>query len=387
MHIDEFRIRVRNFIAAHAPTGPFYDGIRVPRSPDAEAALRAWYASLFDAGLIGGSWPTRYGGRPDHSPHHDAVVMEEIVRARAPRPIDQVLLASHLIITFGTEAQRDEYLPRIRSAEDIWCQVFSEPDVGSDLARLSTKAVEQPDGTFCVDGQKVWSTDAQWSQMGVLLARTDRSAKPHAGLTVFLLDMTTPGVGIRPIREMTGSSEFCEVHLDQVVIPPEQILGELNQGWTVVNSGLASERAYVGANSVLLAQLLNDIAELAGHVDYLSGPAADDPLVSEQLADFKARVAAVQCLAADVVSQVGAGTDHPSDGLLAKLAYTELNVALCAYAMTMMAGGRLRPSGEPVAARLEHAMLWSRALTISGGSSEIVRNLIANQLLRLPRSW
>ncbi|MBU9763423.1 acyl-CoA dehydrogenase [Mycobacterium sp. TNTM28] len=387
MHTDEFRTRVRNFIAAQAPTGQFYDGVRVPRSPDAEGALRGWYASLFDAGLIGGSWPAQYGGRPDHSLRHDAVVMEEIVRARAPRPIDQVLLASHLIITFGTEAQREKYLPRIRSAEDIWCQLFSEPDVGSDLARLSTKAIERPDGTFCVDGQKVWSTDAQWSQMGVLIARTDRSAKPHAGLTVFLLDMTTPGVGIRPIREMTGSDEFCEVHLDQVVIPPEQILGELNQGWAVVNSGLASERAYVGANSVLLAQLLDDIVELSGHVDYLSGPAADDPVVSEQLADFKARVAAVQCLAADVVSQVIAGTDHPSDGLLAKLAYTELNVALCSYAMTMMAGGRLRPSGQPVAARLEHAMLWSRALTISGGSSEIVRNLIATQLLQLPRSW
>lgn len=162
----EFRREVRDFIERRAPSGAWHDGIRVPRDTSTETAVRAWYARLFAAGMMGGSWPERYGGQPDHHPARDAIVMEEIVRVRAPRPIDQVLLAAHLIIEYGSGAQRDYYLPRIRSGTDIWCQLFSEPGVGSDLARLSTKAVPTADGGYVVNGQKVWTTDAQWAQMG-----------------------------------------------------------------------------------------------------------------------------------------------------------------------------------------------------------------------------
>ena len=148
--VDEYRSRVRQFIAEQRPDGDWYDGIRVPRDPGTEAAVRRWYAALFDAGYVGGSWPAAYGGHAGHTPQHDAVVMEEIVRARAPRPIDQVMLAAHLLITFGTPEQQDRFLPRIRSAQDIWCQLLSEPGVGSDLARLTTRAARQPDGTLKV---------------------------------------------------------------------------------------------------------------------------------------------------------------------------------------------------------------------------------------------
>lgn len=387
--IDEFRRQVRNFIAAHAPVGSWPDGVRVPRDADTEATVRAWYAALFDAGLIGGGWSQQHGGRAGHTPRHDAVVMEEIVRARVPRPIDQVLLAAHLIGTFGTDEQQRCYLPRIRTAGDIWCQLFSEPGVGSDLARLSTKAIRLPGGSFRVDGQKVWSTDAQWAQMGVLLARTDATtARPHAGLTVFLLDMTTPGVDVRPIREMTGSAEFCEVYFDGVVVPESQVLGEVNGGWAVVNSGLASERAYVGANAVMLDLLFDDLVDLARHIECPDGSSAlDDPVVRDDLAGYRARIGAVQLVAADAVNRLTSGADQPSDGLIAKLAYTELNVAICAYAMQILASGALRPTGEAVWARWRQAFLWSRALTISGGSSEIIRNVLATQLLGLPRSW
>jgi alkylation response protein AidB-like acyl-CoA dehydrogenase len=383
----EFREQVRDFIARKAPSGSWYDGIRVPRDPETERAVRNWYAELFSAGMMGGSWPVRHGGVDGHSPHHDAVVMEEIVRARAPRPIDQVLLAAHLIIEFGSEEQRTRYLPRIRSAEDIWCQLFSEPGVGSDLARLSTKATPLPDGSFRVDGQKVWTTDGQWSQMGVLLARTDPAVRPHAGLTVFLVDMTSPGIDVRPIREMTGSDEFCEVYLDGLIVPAEQVLGEVNKGWAVVNTGLASERAYVGANTVMLELLFDDLVELARHVQYPSGSAIDDPVVREEIADYSARVSGVECIARRAVDRVVSGTDVPADALIAKLAYTELNVAICLYAVNLAASGRLRPEGTEVYARWQQAFLWSRALTISGGSSEIVRNVLATQLFGFPRSW
>jgi alkylation response protein AidB-like acyl-CoA dehydrogenase len=383
----DFRLQVRDFITRKAPEGSWYDGIRVPRDPETERAVRSWYAGLFSAGFIGGSWPTQYGGRDDHTPYQDAVVMEEIVRARAPRPIDQVLLAAHLIIQFGSPMQRNRYLPRIRSAQDIWCQLFSEPGVGSDLARLSTKASPNADGSFRVDGQKVWTTDGQWSQMGVLLARTDPEAKPHDGLTVFLVDMTTPGIDVRPIREMTGSAEFCEVYLDGVIVNGDHVLGEVNRGWAVVNSGLASERAYVGANAVTLELLFDDLLELARHVEYPGGTAIDDPVVRGALADFSARTTAIELIARRAVDRVASGTDEPADGLIAKLAYTELNVAICAYAVNLAASGRLRPAGADVYARWQQAFLWSRALTISGGSSEIVRNVLATQIFGLPRSW
>lgn len=385
---DGLRQQIQEFIARKSPPGECHDGVRVPRDAEAERALRRWYADLFAAGYMGGSWPPAYGGRADHSPYRDAVVMEEIVRARAPRPIDQVLLAAHLIIQFGTEAQRARYLPRIRSAQDIWCQLLSEPGVGSDLARLATKALPMPDGSFRVDGQKVWTTDAQWSQMGVLLARTDPSAaRPHAGLTMFALNMATPGVDVRPIREMTGSAEFCEVYLDGVIVPAENVIGEVNMGWAVANSGLASERAYVGANAVMLELLFDDLIELARNVDYPEGVAIDDPVVREALADMHARVTAVQHIARRAVERLASGTDQPADGLIAKLAYTELNVALCHCAINLAVSGPLRPEGRDVYDRWRQAFLWSRALTISGGSSEIVRNVLATQLFGFPRSW
>jgi alkylation response protein AidB-like acyl-CoA dehydrogenase len=385
---DEFRSGIVQFIARKAPPGHCYDGVRVPRDADAELAVRTWYAELFDAGYMGGSWPVEFGGREDHTPLHDAVVMEEIVRARAPRPIDQVLLAAHLVIEFGSQAQKLRYLPRIRSGDDIWCQLLSEPGVGSDLARLSTRATLLPDGTYRIDGQKVWTTDAQWSQMGVLLARTDpTAARPHAGLTMFVVDMSTAGVDVRPIREMTGSAEFCEVYLDGVVLPAENVIGDVNKGWAVANSGLASERAYVGANAVMLALLFDDLIELARNVDYPAGAAIDDPVVREALADMQARVSAVQRVARYAVERLASGTDEPADGLVAKLAYTELNVAICRYAIELAAAGDLRPEGDEVYARWCQAFLWSRALTISGGSSEIVRNVLATQLFEFPRSW
>ena len=387
---DEFRESVREFVRQHAPRSDVRDGLRVPADTDEERTLRRWYADLFSAGLLGAGWPAEWGGEPDrHRTFHDTILMEELIRGRAPRPLDQTLLAAHCLIAFGSHDQQARFLPPIRSGEHIWCQLFSEPGVGSDLAALSTRAVPLQDGSgFRVDGQKVWSTDAQWAQMGMLLARTDPSAKIQQGITAFLLPMDTPGIDVRPLMEMTGSSEFCEVFLDGVTVSRELVLGEVNRGWDVVTSGLASERGYVGANAVQLEVMHADLVELARAVDLDGRLAIEHEDIRHQLASLKAEVEAVRTSAARASAEVSADELTGAEALVAKLTYTELNVRLCQVATQLIAAGT---GASGVFAGLRdnwfHSLLWSRSLTISGGSSEILRSLIAQQMLGLPRSW
>jgi alkylation response protein AidB-like acyl-CoA dehydrogenase len=188
--VEAFRQRVRAFVAERGPR-IHQEGLRVPLDVDEERTFRDWLGSLYDAGYLGAGWPVEWGGRPDHVPMHDLVLMEELIQGRAYRPLDQVMLASHAIIEFGTEAQKKELLPKIRSAEHIWCQLFSEPDAGSDLASLRTRAEPDGDG-FVVTGQKIWSTDAQWADIGLLVARTDPTVDRHAGITAFVVRWTCP---------------------------------------------------------------------------------------------------------------------------------------------------------------------------------------------------
>jgi alkylation response protein AidB-like acyl-CoA dehydrogenase len=384
---DGFRDEVRRFVAERAPAVPGRDGRRAPRDADEERAIRTWLRELHEAGYLGAGWPPEWGGRPDHHPERDLVLMEELFRARAYRPLDQVLLAAHAVLAFGTEAQKHEYLPRIRRAEHIWCQLFSEPDAGSDLAALRTRA--RPDGAgYVVDGQKVWSTDAQWADMGILLARTDPEAERHAGLTAFVVPMDLPGITVQPIREMTGSAEFCAVYLDGVRLGPQHVLGDRHGGWAVVTSGLASERAFVGANAVQLEMMFDDLVAVARCGRLGDGSRLiDHEDVQIRLAGARADVEAVRLVVQDTVARMVRDDDHPSDGAFAKLAYSEQNVALCELALELLAeAASLDEPGPAVAERWYDAFLWSRALTISGGASEILRGLVGRQLLGLPRA-
>jgi alkylation response protein AidB-like acyl-CoA dehydrogenase len=382
-----FRDDVRRFVAEHAPALPFREGVRVPRNGEEEHAIRRWLGSLYEAGYLGAGWPVAWGGRPDHRPVHDLVVMEELFRARAYRPLDQVMLASHAILEYGSDEQRRHYLPKIRRGEHIWCQLFSEPDAGSDLASLRTRADADGAG-FVVRGQKVWCTDGQWADMGMLLARTDPTVDRHAGLTAFVVPMGLPGIDVRPIREMTGEHEFCEVFLDAVHLGPEHVLGEVGQGWKVITSGLASERAFVGANAVQLEMMFDDLVSLARGARLPDGTLAiahED--VQQRLAGALADVESVKLIVRDTVERIVRDMDDPSDGAVAKLAYTELNVALCELALEILASSSfVEPDAQELVERWEHAFLWSRALTISGGASEILRGLVGRQLLGLPRA-
>ncbi|WP_269453257.1 acyl-CoA dehydrogenase family protein [Yinghuangia sp. ASG 101] len=337
--------------------------------------------------LPGPGWPPEWGGSAGHRPTRDLILLEELFRARAYRPLDQVRLAAHAILEFGSAAQKRAYLPRIRSGAHVWCQLFSEPDAGSDLASLRTRA--DWDGTaFTARGQKIWCTDGQWADMGLLLARTDPTVDRHAGLTAFMVPMDTPGITVRPIREMTGASEFCEVFLDGVRLSPDTVLGDVGGGWAVISSGLASERAFVGANAVQLEMMCDDLVALARAARLPDGTrAVDGQDVQAVLARMLARVEAARLTVRDTVRRVVRGEEHPSDGPVAKLVSTELNVELCERALEILAAAaHVEESAEEVVRRWYEAFLWSRALTISGGASEILRGVVGRQLLGLPRA-
>jgi alkylation response protein AidB-like acyl-CoA dehydrogenase len=222
----------------------------------------------------------------------------------------------------------------------------------------------------------------------MLLARTDPTVDRHAGITAFVIPMRSAHIDVRPIREMTGHAEFCEVFLDGVHLSPEHVLGEVNGGWKVVTSGLASERTFVGANAIQLERLFEDLVALAKSAYLPDGTVAlDHEDVQSQLADARTRVEEVKLIVRDIVDRILLDDEHPSDGPVAKLAYTEMNVALCELALQMISSSAsIDPAGTEIAERWHHNFLWGRAMTISGGASEIMRGLIGRQLLGLPRA-
>ncbi len=247
----EFRQHVRDVIAERSPFVA-REGHRAPTTPEQEAAMRGWYRTMYDTGLLGANWPPELGGRAGHQPVHELIVAEELIRGRAPRPIDQVMLSSHVLVRFGTPEQQAKYLPRIRSAEDIWCQLFSEPDAGSDLAGVKARALAQPDGTWRLTGQKTWTTDGHWAQFGLAVLRTSLEENRHDGLSVFVVPMDAPGLVVQPKLTMGGAYEFNDVFLDGVVLGPEHLIGEVGAGWAIAMSGLEIERFNVGGNVLLL---------------------------------------------------------------------------------------------------------------------------------------
>ena len=385
--LTAFRLRVRDVILTKAPLAEEREGHRAPTTPEQERSLRSWYAAMYDEGLAGAGWPTEWGGSAGHHPLHEVIVNEELIRAKAPRLLDQVNLAAGLLLRFGTPEQQERYLPRIRSGLDVWCQLFSEPGAGSDLAGVTTRAEPQEDGTFVLRGQKTWTTDGHWAQMGVALARTSAEERRHAGLTVFVLSMDAPGVEVRPLRTIGGAWDFNETFLDDVVVGPEAVLGGVGHGWSVVMAGLETERFGVAGNVALLRRLLEDLLEVADVLELDGHRALDLADVTQDIADLAAQAEAARAFTDGHVVSSMAGREVEGDAAIAKILHTETYQAISSYAEHLIGSGDLpeRATGARAAAgRLRDAWLWSRALTISGGSSEIMRNILAKRRLGLP---
>lgn len=386
--LAEFRERVRAHIARHAPAIEAREGHRAPETAEQEAQLRAWFAGLFEAGFVGADWPVENGGRADHHPLHDRIVSEEILRARAPRPVDQVNLAAHVLLHFGSAEQKHTLLPSIRRSEHVWCQLLSEPDAGSDIAAVRSRGARQIDGSWLIDGQKIWITDGHWADMGLALIRTDPASSRHHGLSVFAVPLSTPGVEVRPIRTINEAIEVNEVFLDGVTLPAESLIGEVGQGWPIIMAGLDFERFGIGGNVVLLELLIDDLVLVARHAHGDGAPALKRGDVRQEVAELAVEVEVAKAFIDDHVERLTSGDERPGDGSIAKLSFAETYHRVAAYGAQLAASETVTDVADEelqkAKQRLRECWLWSRAYTISGGSSEMMRNILAKRRLGLP---
>jgi alkylation response protein AidB-like acyl-CoA dehydrogenase len=385
--LEAFRTAVRAFVTEYAPAIPPRAGVRSAENEDEAKLLREWTARLYEAGYAGADWPAEFGGRADRSPEHGIVVGEELARAQVPGAPSAGGLVARALIAFGSDEQRQRHLPEIRAGRAKWCQLFSEPGAGSDLASLRTKAVLDGD-CYLVNGQKVWTTDGQWAQYGYLLARTDPDAPKHKGISAFILDMSTPGVTVRPLRELTGTSDFNEVFFDDAQVAAGAMIGAPGQGWQIANATLAHERSGVGAIVVKLRLAINALTELARQVQIDSCPAIQNDRVRDQIGKFTAEVEALSALTYANVTRWTRGAERMHDAAMSKLMFSELNLEMARFAVELGAESGVLVAGDPnvlADGRWQDEWLYARAYTIAGGSSEIMRTLIAERGLGLPR--
>jgi alkylation response protein AidB-like acyl-CoA dehydrogenase len=317
---------------------------------------------MADAGFAGLHWPVEHGGQ-GLGRAHTAVWLEECARAQVSPYLNLqgLVLAGEAILRSGRDEQRRRFLPPTLTGELLWCQLFSEPGAGSDLTSLTTSAVADGDG-YVIDGTKIWSSNAQFAECGILLARTDPQQRGHRGISFFLLDMATPGVEVRPIRQMTGDQEFCEVFLDGVAVPAAARLGPENEGWRVATEVLLDERGSGGAGLVSLERRL----------DHLRSQARD-PAHRDALLRLYVRGQALRTLL------LRGGGGGPAAASSAKLMRTELE-----FDIEVLLASRRGPDAL-LAGPATDRFLYAPGMRIAGGTSEIQRNIIAERVLGLPR--
>jgi alkylation response protein AidB-like acyl-CoA dehydrogenase len=336
----------------------------------------AWQRQLYEGGWAAPGWPADYGGR-SATLTQSAIYFEELGRARVPLPANVLglLLGGPTLMVWGTDEQKGRYLAPILSADEIWCQGFSEPDAGSDLASLKTRAVKDGDD-WVVTGQKVWTSAAQYSKWCMLVARTDPDAPKHKGLTYFLMDMEQEEVQVRPLRQITGEAEFNELFIEGARIPDENVVGGVGNGWKVALTTLMNERAGLGFTlQIRLRQLLDDLIAVAAERGLL-----DDPRYADQLAELHARCEAIRLMSWKGLTDAERYGQPGPEGSLVKWLWSDTN-----QQATQLAADIVGADALVAGTRWSYELLRARGNSIEGGTTEILKNIVAERVLGLPR--
>ena len=375
---------IRAFLAAERP-----DAARLPRSlGDRMDALRAWQARCHEAGYVGRAWPLEFGGR-GRPPAEQIVIDQELAAAGAPEFANIVGLdvLGPSLLRFGSDEQRRRYIPPILAAEEIWCQGFAEPDAGSDLASLRTRAEERGD-EFVVNGQKTWVSWGQFARWCGVLTRTHEEGPKHRGISMLIIDMRSPGVELRPMTQITGHAEFCELFLEDVVVPRANLLGELGDGWKIAMHTLGHERGTAALpRQVKLRTWLDRAVRVAAERSVDGAPLLDDPGAQVALARALVGVEVLRHHAYRTVGEFLNGGAVGPDSSSVKLLMAEAEQRLAATALEVL--GATLEHAEPEAADESdfwlETYLYSRAASVYGGTQQIQRNIIADRVLALPQ--
>jgi alkylation response protein AidB-like acyl-CoA dehydrogenase len=383
-----YRQQVRSWLEENIPK----------KRPETLDERRAWHRKLYEAGYLGMGWPKEYGGQ-EARPMEQAIVGEELARANAPASLNGlgIGIVAPTLIHHGTDHQKRDHVSKILTAEELWCQLYSEPNSGSDLASLQCRADVDGD-EFVINGQKIWTSGAINADWGILLARTDRNAPKHQGISCIMLDMHQPGVEVRPLKQISGSSEFCEVFFTNVRVVADNLVGEMNAGWRIAQTTLSYERGgNVLSRVVRLQEMYDRMIEVCRSLKRNGKPALEDPNVRQKLGEIYAEVEVLRYAALRLLSRLEKGQRPGPEASVSKLHYSELDKHVQELFLDILGPYGLQTDGLPPEYALHadsdfgeagswaYSFFWSRAGTIYAGSSEIQKNILGERVLGLPK--
>ncbi|HIG29745.1 MAG TPA: acyl-CoA dehydrogenase [Verrucomicrobiales bacterium] len=381
---QKFREDFRTWLKENLPKEPLTG--RSEDDPNYWNQLRGWQKKLAEGGWAGVSWPDEFGGR-GATPIEEALYLEELAVCDAPERAGVIGegLVGPTIIAEGSQKQKEFFLPRILDGTDIWCQGFSEPDSGSDVASLSTKAVLDGEH-YVVNGQKIWTSFAHMADWCLLLVRTDPNAPKHKGISCLLVDMKSEGLSVRPLRQMSGDAGFNEMFFSDVRVPATNLLGQLNEGWKITITALMNERANLGSGLYVgFKKTLNELIERSKTIRRNGSPATKDPINRQKIAQAYLELEILKLNSNRALSQITNNATPGPEGSILKLYWSEFNQRLVQSAMEIL--GEQAQLKDFDQGKWIYRYLRSRGNTIEAGTSEIQRNIIAQRVLGLPRSY
>ena len=384
---EAFRQECRSWLEHNIPRDWREDELHDPDTLEEFERRRAWHRRLYDGGWMCIHWPQEYGGR-GASLIQQVIYQQELDRAKAPPTVNfqGIARVGPTLMQWGTPEQKQRYIPKIPPAEEIWCQGLSEPDHGSDLAAVETRAVDRGDH-FLVNGSKVWTSNAHRADFTTLLCRTDPDAPKHKGLSYLLVDMKSPGISVRPLVQMTGESGFNQVFFDDVQVPLANLVGEKNRGWMVAMTNMMFERTIHGGRTDMMVEV-RQLAALAKKVDRGGRPAWQDGYVRQRLAGFACEAAALKYTSFRQLTSQLKGLPPGPEGSMMKLGTSGLNLRMQDFAMELLgpySQFEYQASGAIDRGKWSHRMLAARRATIAAGTNEIQHNIIGERVLGLPK--